>query len=501
MRVLEMEIKAFGCLENRHFSFGDGVNLIYGANEAGKTTLLAFVRAMLFGLERGRGRASREDAYTRYRPWGHPGDYGGWLELELGGIRYRLIRDFASDPRDLRVLDLRTGAEVPDFEERVLRPVGLNESNFRNAMLIEADHGPVSAELAAALGDRLVYMATGGDRELAASRAIESLRVRRRQLERTLPTARLTELEARRQQAALWEQELEILQAEQEKAQALSVGEGQAEKTSQKSGSRRLILYFLPLAAGVALAYLMWPWLGMLALAVPVMLLALCGVWELRHSRRSRQQEQEYQQAREEFLIAEGRRLARMEQLDASLDAENGLVAEWQDVSLQVKRQQEEIAVLNAAESLLQQVSAEVSQGFGIAFAREMEQGLAEIVAGSDTESGRRRLYLDEDFRIRLEESGQIQSLERFSRGTAGQMYLIMSMAASKLLFREEMPLLLDDAMTHYDDGRTQAALAYLHREHQGQIIFCSHGDREAECLERADIAYRYINLRQEFQE
>lgn len=61
MVIRELYVKNFGKLSEKHFYFRDGVQVISGENEFGKTTLHAFVKAMLFGLERGRGRAAAKD--------------------------------------------------------------------------------------------------------------------------------------------------------------------------------------------------------------------------------------------------------------------------------------------------------------------------------------------------------------------------------------------------------------------------------------------------------
>ena len=53
MVIRELYVKNFGKLSEKHFYFRDGVQVISGENEFGKTTLHAFVKAMLFGLERG----------------------------------------------------------------------------------------------------------------------------------------------------------------------------------------------------------------------------------------------------------------------------------------------------------------------------------------------------------------------------------------------------------------------------------------------------------------
>ena len=69
MRLLELHIDGFGKFHDRTISFNDGINIIYGKNEAGKSTLHTFIRGMLFGIERGRGRAAKNDLYTKYEPW------------------------------------------------------------------------------------------------------------------------------------------------------------------------------------------------------------------------------------------------------------------------------------------------------------------------------------------------------------------------------------------------------------------------------------------------
>ena len=74
MRLLELHIDGFGKFHDRTISFNDGINIIYGKNEAGKSTLHTFIRGMLFGIERGRGRAAKNDLYTKVRTVGKQWD-------------------------------------------------------------------------------------------------------------------------------------------------------------------------------------------------------------------------------------------------------------------------------------------------------------------------------------------------------------------------------------------------------------------------------------------
>ena len=50
MRILRIEIAAFGKWRQKTFDFISGNQLIYGENEAGKSTIYQFIQAVLFGF-------------------------------------------------------------------------------------------------------------------------------------------------------------------------------------------------------------------------------------------------------------------------------------------------------------------------------------------------------------------------------------------------------------------------------------------------------------------
>ena len=50
MKINSVDIKEFGGLSDFHLDFSDGLNVIEGRNESGKSTVLLFVMYMLYGI-------------------------------------------------------------------------------------------------------------------------------------------------------------------------------------------------------------------------------------------------------------------------------------------------------------------------------------------------------------------------------------------------------------------------------------------------------------------
>ena len=88
--ILQELTATFGCLNNAQLRLHDGLNVIYAPNEAGKSTWLAFIRTMLYGLPT-RERGTLADK-NRYVPW-NGAAMKGRMDLRSGGKDLVLIRD------------------------------------------------------------------------------------------------------------------------------------------------------------------------------------------------------------------------------------------------------------------------------------------------------------------------------------------------------------------------------------------------------------------------
>lgn len=93
MKLLSCHIENFGIFSDFDFTFEEGLTVLYEENGYGKSTLAAFLKAMLYGFPRTGARNITENERKRYDPW-QGGKYGGYLEFETAGITYRVTRYF-----------------------------------------------------------------------------------------------------------------------------------------------------------------------------------------------------------------------------------------------------------------------------------------------------------------------------------------------------------------------------------------------------------------------
>lgn len=97
MIIGELDCRDFGCLHEKKIALSPGINLITGGNEAGKSTAASFLRCMLYGMRRGRGRNAVRDDYHRLIPWNQTQAEGS-LCFSCQGRNFRLHRVFADRP-------------------------------------------------------------------------------------------------------------------------------------------------------------------------------------------------------------------------------------------------------------------------------------------------------------------------------------------------------------------------------------------------------------------
>ena len=187
MTLNELTIRGFGKFHDRTFTFSDGINILYGKNESGKSTLHSFLRAMLFGMERARGRAAKTDFFAHFEPWFGDGAYGGALKFTEAGHVYRLERNFTRNPLDLTIVDETEGREIQEPQAFLSKLLGnLSVTAFDNTVSIGQLKSSTDAGLVNELKNYIANMNTSGNMSLNITKACDYLKDQRRAFERQI---------------------------------------------------------------------------------------------------------------------------------------------------------------------------------------------------------------------------------------------------------------------------------------------------------------------------
>ncbi|RCX16071.1 DNA repair exonuclease SbcCD ATPase subunit [Anaerobacterium chartisolvens] len=182
MRIEKLEIKGFGKLRNRKLELKPGLNIVFGANESGKTSLQCFIRSMLFGIKGGKGaRDGTPSPLKMYRPW-DTNEFSGIMEYVLdNGERYRIERSFVNN--SVRIFDSFFNNITDTFhvgkDKRARfaeKHTGMNEVCFSKTVFIGQMDAKIGEDGGRELLSRLTNIAQTGYEDISFKRASEALK-------------------------------------------------------------------------------------------------------------------------------------------------------------------------------------------------------------------------------------------------------------------------------------------------------------------------------------
>ncbi len=119
MKFISCYIQGFGTLKDKSYKFNDGINQFLCDNGFGKSTLLAFIRAMLYGLDYKQG-TNKFYERIHFKPWDE-GDWGGSLDISLESNNYKIVRSFGRKRTEdtFKLYNLDTMQESEDYGEDI----------------------------------------------------------------------------------------------------------------------------------------------------------------------------------------------------------------------------------------------------------------------------------------------------------------------------------------------------------------------------------------------
>lgn len=179
MKIDYLKVNGFGKIENKEIEFGKKINVIYGENEAGKTTLLKCILSMLYGVssnKNGKDISEKE----QYKPWKNA-EFSGKMKYELdNGEKIEVFRDFSK----------RNPKITNEFSEDITNTFNIDKHTGNNFFyeqtkidkdmllitgLVEQKESVLEDKEQNLLTQKIANILTSGEENISYKKAIEKL--------------------------------------------------------------------------------------------------------------------------------------------------------------------------------------------------------------------------------------------------------------------------------------------------------------------------------------
>ena len=444
MEIQEINIDGFGKFHKYNVKMSDRIQVFYGSNEAGKTTIRKFMIAMLFGLEKGRGAAAKNDDHTRYMPI-NGGNYGGSITLKKGKISYKIIRRFAQGQTMLRMFFEDTMEEI-NLPEQTLQNI-LFESDkqaFENTVSMTQADIRTGKEMKEVLQNSMANLRSSRDAGVDLRKAIDYLKSKRRQKKKDSVFEQTDIL--RRQKNEFQYDRVKLEQYEQEEIDILR----RLEQKRKLSFIQKIILWFT----------------------------RFFGI----DKEEVRRMELEH---RLEILQIEKSQLLQQKQKAEEMDKK------YQEHFQRKRIVEKEIYEIEQAMTAIESAGRMVQKTFGQELNSKISEIFSEMTNGKYT-----KVVMDDSLMMMVYDGFDYIDMKYLSNATIEQLYFALRLASADLLYEnDDFPLFLDDVFGNYDDDRLSQTIKYLAKKTKRQIFLFTGRKEMLRILNENEISYQLISL------
>ena len=174
MIIKSICLENFGKFHDKTLEFSPGMNLMYGENEAGKTTLHTFIKGMLFGMDSRHSKGVDSNEYEKYIPWETPDKYRGSMIIEAEGVEYRIERNFLKSESSCKIFRTDSGRQLSKAEIDELF-YGFDESCYYNTISISQLGSITNKDLEKVLRDYASNLGSTKTMDISIDGAMEEL--------------------------------------------------------------------------------------------------------------------------------------------------------------------------------------------------------------------------------------------------------------------------------------------------------------------------------------
>ena len=178
MKIENLKINSYGNLKDKEINFKK-LNIIYGQNESGKSTLLNFIKNIFYGISKNKNGKNISD-YDKYLPWVEK-DFSGKIKYSLDdNSKYEIYRDFTKknpviyneqleDISDKFKIDKKTGNQF------FIEQTNVDETTFVSTAFSMQKEVVVDSGAQGVLLQKVANLAESGSEDVSYKKAMSNI--------------------------------------------------------------------------------------------------------------------------------------------------------------------------------------------------------------------------------------------------------------------------------------------------------------------------------------
>lgn len=178
MKIKHFKINGFGKLKDKEINLSNGINVIYGENETGKSTILKFISCMFYGASKNKNGKNIPD-FEKYKPW-ETEEYSGTIDYTLdNGEEISVYRKFRSKnpivynnaKEDITKTFKEDRSGISFFTEQT----SIDEETYFNTAISEQAEVALSLNRQNGLVQRISNLVSTGDDNISYKKSMEKI--------------------------------------------------------------------------------------------------------------------------------------------------------------------------------------------------------------------------------------------------------------------------------------------------------------------------------------
>ena len=179
MEINYLKINSFGKLKNKEINLNKKINLIYGKNESGKTTLLKFIYGMFFGISKNKNGKEISD-FEKYKPWDTE-EFSGKITYKLdNGEEFEVFRNFTKKSPKIYNSNMEDISKIFNMDKNkgsqfFYDQTKIDENTFTATTLVEQKNIVLDKNNQNVLTQKIANIFSTGDDNISYNKVINNL--------------------------------------------------------------------------------------------------------------------------------------------------------------------------------------------------------------------------------------------------------------------------------------------------------------------------------------